>query len=230
MKQISKLVKLALKSCLILLMLWIVLGLVGASLKLSLNWKYNHSFFLVGIGFCVGLLLFSLKSTFSRTYVVGHELTHWLVAKLFRRKTSGLSIGKRGGSLHVEKPNILIVLAPYFFPLYTVLWLILVNLLQVSVNADWVSMTLYIGIGFTYAFHIVMTILALSKIQNDLKLYGHFFSLCLIFNINLFILYLGLSYFSKDLKTGYSLLKDSFQYQWRLLANGIYSLPTLIKG
>jgi len=224
MKQILNLVKLLVKSLLIFAMLWILWGLGESLLRLSSNLDYSHTFFLVGVGFCIGLLIFSLMSTFSRTYIFGHELTHWLMAKLFRRRTSGLKIGKNGGSLHVEKPNIFIVLAPYIFPLYTILWFVLAGLFQVSVKTDWGALMLYAGVGFTYAYHVTMTILAISKNQSDLKMYGHFFSICIILNINVFTLFLGISYFSEDLGTGCSLLKDSFHYQWRILDNFVMNV------
>ena len=176
----------------------------------------HDSLFLVGMGFCSGLLVFSLLSTFTQTYIFGHELTHWLVAKLFRRRTTGLRIGKGEGSVRVERPNILIVLAPYFLPLYTLILIIFANLLEVVLKDDWVRYLLYAGVGFTYAYHAVMTTLALSKKQLDLKLYGPFFSLCLILTINSFILFVGIVWFSRDFSNGWSILKDSYQYQWQL--------------
>ena len=217
MKLLFPLLRLMTRPLVLLISLWLFWGVVQSLIKLSFNLGYTDSLFLVGIGFCSGLLVFSLLSTFSQTYVVGHELTHWLVAKLFRRKTTGLRIGKGQGSVRVERPNMLIVLAPYFFPLYTLIWIIVVKSLEILVKEDRIGFVLYSGVGFTYAYHVVMTILALSKKQNDLRLYGHFFSLCLILTINSFILFVGISCFSNDFRAGWSLLKNSYQYQWQLL-------------
>ena len=64
----------------------------------------------------------------TRTYVLGHELTHALWTILFGGKASGLKVGERGGSVRVSKNNAWITLSPYFFPLYTfvvaLLWLL----------------------------------------------------------------------------------------------------------
>ena len=209
-------VKSIVKFVLIFTMLWILWALSESLIRLSLQLDYSHTLFLIGLGFCLGLLMFSLMSTFSRTYIFGHELTHWLMAKLFRRRTSGIKIGKQGGSLHVEKPNIFIVLAPYIFPLYTILWLILASLLYLTVKVYWAALLLYTGVGFTYAYHVVMTVLAVSKTQTDLKQYGHIFSLCIILTINLLVLFLGISCYSGRFAAGFSLLKESFHGQWRV--------------
>src|SRR5512146_2599417 len=58
------------------------------------------------------------------TYVIGHELTHALFAMLFGGSVKSLSAGERGGRVTVTKSNFMITLAPYFFPLYTVLALL----------------------------------------------------------------------------------------------------------
>ena len=55
----------------------------------------------------------------------GHELTHALFAVLFGGSVKAFHATERGGQVTVTKSNFLITLAPYFFPLYTFLVLVL---------------------------------------------------------------------------------------------------------
>jgi hypothetical protein len=57
-------------------------------------------------------------------YVFGHELTHALWAWLFGGQVKKMKVSSAGGQVVVSKSNFLIVLAPYFFPLYTALGLV----------------------------------------------------------------------------------------------------------
>jgi hypothetical protein len=54
-------------------------------------------------------------------YVFGHELTHALWTWLFLGKVKRFKAAAKGGHVVVTKNNFLIVLAPYFFPLYATL-------------------------------------------------------------------------------------------------------------
>ncbi len=203
---------------LIPIMLWVILGLILAGSKLTFSIGYNHSLYLAGIGFCSGLVIFSINSSpFMRLYVAGHELTHWLTAKAFRRRTGRLRIGKAEGSVSVQRPNIWIMLAPYFFPFYTVVWISVIKIIEIWYIETGLLIALYLGTGLTYAYHIFMTMLALSKEQTDLKMYGYSFSMCLIILINFFIVYCGLSLFSDNVEYSATLLKKTYISQWNLL-------------
>ena len=152
-----------------------------------------------------------------RVYVAGHELTHWVVAKLFLRSTGGLRLGKSQGSVQVERPNVWIVLAPYFLPIYMVLWIVLVKIASYWIPDRKLFLPLYLGIGVTYAYHVVTTILALSRNQSDLKIYGNVCSACLIILMNIIVLFAGLSFFSGDLKSSLQLLYNSYESQWHFI-------------
>ena len=54
-----------------------------------------------------------------KTYVLGHELTHAIWGLLFGAVPSRLRVSESGGSVNLTKSNMLITLAPYFFPFYT---------------------------------------------------------------------------------------------------------------
>src|SRR5437868_7595755 len=54
-------------------------------------------------------------------YVFGHELTHALWTWLMGGRVKKFKASSTGGHVIVTKNNFLIALAPYFFPLYAVL-------------------------------------------------------------------------------------------------------------
>ena len=53
------------------------------------------------------------------TYVFAHEFTHALWALPFGGRLRDFRAGESGGHAVVTKSNVLVVLAPYFFPLFS---------------------------------------------------------------------------------------------------------------
>src|SRR5260221_1208525 len=56
-----------------------------------------------------------------RIYVFGHELTHAVWTWIFGGKVKQFKVGSGGGHVVVTTNNFVIALAPYFFPLYVAL-------------------------------------------------------------------------------------------------------------
>lgn len=145
-------------------------------------------------GFAVAFLFLLSGIRLIRVYVVGHEVTHWLAAKLFRRRTGRLSVDARSGSVEVDDPNALIVLAPYFIPAYTLAWVGAYGIVRVWVDPlpEW-GMALFCGgIGATYAFHLTLTVVALRRGQEDLRSFGPVFSAGVILLGNLVLVFLAM--------------------------------------
>ncbi len=179
-----------------LVLLFLTAGLVWTMAALHLYQKLpweTMAFPAVG-GFLGGLLFFTLVSRVLVVYVFGHELTHWFAAKLFLRETGDVTIGSKGGSVAVQKPNIWITLAPYFIPFYTLLWVLVYGIFRFGYGEpnSLVLKILYSGIGFTYAFHVVLTVHSLLREQADLKANGGFLSTSLILFFNVLLLAVGL--------------------------------------
>lgn len=135
-------------------------------------------------GALVFLLLCSILPAPTRTYVFGHELTHAIWAKAFRAKVSNFKVSKKGGSVTVSRNNFLITLAPYFFPIYTMIVIIiyfgLYPFIDVTHYAHW-----WLGLlGFTWSFHITFTIVVLAQHQPDVQVYGKLFSYVIIYLFN----------------------------------------------
>ena len=145
-------------------------------------------------GFAVAMLFLLSGIRLVRVYVVGHELTHWVAAMLFRRQTKNFQAGAQSGSIEVENPNALIVLAPYFVPVYTLAWVGVYGIVRMWVDPlpEW-GMALFCGgIGATYAFHLTLTVLAVQRGQEDLRLCGPVFSVGVILLGNLLLVFLAM--------------------------------------
>ena len=119
------------------------------------------------------------------TYVIGHELTHALFAVLFGGAVKSIHASDRGGRVTITKSNFIITLAPYFFPLYTSLALILYwTALAAEARGVATDILVYLS-GATFALHLVLTFVFLQTDQNDIREEGAIFSYPLIFLFNI---------------------------------------------
>ena len=122
-----------------------------------------------------------------KTYVLGHELTHALWGLLFGAVPSDLKVGANGGSVRLTKSNMLITLAPYFFPFYTFVVIVCALITYAFFRPlPWLPLWMFM-IGFTWAFHVLFTFETLTREQPDVKLYGRIFSWTFIFLVNVLI-------------------------------------------
>jgi len=121
-------------------------------------------------------------------YVFGHELTHALWVWLMGGRVSRFKVSRQGGHILTDKNNFLIALAPYFFPLYSILVIALYGALSLFVNMQPYGRLLYALVGITWAFHLTFTCWMIPKNQTDLSENGTIFSLVVIYLINLLLL------------------------------------------
>ncbi len=121
-------------------------------------------------------------------YVFGHELTHALWVWLMGGRVSRFRVGGEGGHIVTNRTNFWVALAPYFFPLYSVLAIGLYGLASFFVNLAPYGQLLFATIGATWAFHFTFTCWMIPKNQTDLSDHGTFFSLVFIFLMNLALL------------------------------------------
>ena len=119
-------------------------------------------------------------------YVFGHELTHALWVWLMGGRVSRFRVSRSGGHILTDKNNFVIALAPYFFPLYSILAIGLYGALSLFLNLQpYGGRVLYVVVGITWAFHLSFTCWMIPKNQTDLSDNGTFFSLVVIYLINL---------------------------------------------
>src|SRR6058998_3813349 len=124
-------------------------------------------------------------------YVFGHELTHALWTWFFGGRVRKFKATSEGGHVVISKNNFLITLAPYFFPLYVAL------VVLVFMVGHWIwGWTRYLVwfhllIGAAYAFHLTLTCHALRTRQSDITQQGYLFSAVIIWLGNATLLLLG---------------------------------------
>ncbi len=121
-------------------------------------------------------------------YVFGHELTHALWVLLMGGKVSRFKVGRDGGHIVASRSNFFIALAPYFFPIYSILAIAIWGGLGLFYNVQPYGKVLYAVIGITWAFHFTFTLWMIPKNQTDLRDNGTFFSLVVIYLMNLLLL------------------------------------------
>jgi len=140
--------------------------------------------FLWGIAGYATLHLLFYKPTY--LYVVGHEAVHAGVAWLFGAKVKSFKATNEGGSVATDKSNVIIELSPYFVPIYAILITIVYFVLVSSYNIN--SSAFVFLIGFALSFHMISTIEMLKVKQPDIVKSGYFFSIVLVYMLNIIVI------------------------------------------
>jgi hypothetical protein len=108
-------------------------------------------------------------------------------------------VGREGGHIVTDRNNFWIALAPYFFPLYSLLIIAVYGALGLFLNMQAYGRLLYALIGVTWAFHFMFTCWMIPKKQTDLTDHGTFFSLVVIYLMNLLLLSVMLALASAEI-------------------------------
>ena len=146
----------------------------------------------LGAGAACWLVVFALLPKPMWIYVVGHELTHVVWSWLFGGKVKKFKASSSGGEVVVTKSNFLVALAPYFFPLYAVL--VVLVFLGGHLIWGWSKWTplFHLLLGAAYAFHLTLTWHILQTRQSDITGQGYLFSGVVIFLGNVLVLLLAI--------------------------------------
>lgn len=137
-----------------------------------------------GGGFVLWLAAFIFLPRPVRAYVLAHELTHAFWGLMMGATVKKMTIRKESGSVVLSKSNILITLAPYFFPLYAVIVVLAYYICAIFMEVEkcyllWLFLT-----GLAWGFHVTFTITSLLQKQSDIRMYGHVFSYVFIYLLN----------------------------------------------
>lgn len=173
---------------------FLVLGLAARIEALSaqhqLAWS-RYEVILLGMGLygVIELLvrrnpLGRLGHTVAFLKVFTHELLHMVVSMLFLNRMITFNAQRDEGHVqYAGSGNVLITLAPYFLPFYTIL------LLVVRVGFAVQTYPFFdLFLGMTYAFHVVTFGQQQSPMQPDLQQTGLLSAYLLIVTFNLFFL------------------------------------------
>ena len=130
----------------------------------------------LAIGFALWIFLYMAMPRPIRSYVLAHELTHALWGWVMGARIKRLKISRQGGSVTLSKSNFIVELAPYFFPLYTVVAIGLVTLARLVWPSRTVEVTGMALIGISWGFHFCFTVNSLLQHQTDIERCGYVFS------------------------------------------------------
>src|ERR1700735_4430808 len=145
----------------------------------------------IGGGAACWLVIFLLLPKPMWVYVLGHEFTHVLWTWLFGGKVKKFKASAKGGHVIVTKNNFLISLAPYFFPVYAAIVVMVFIIGHLIWNWAPYLVWFHLLLGAAYAFHVTLTWHILKTEQSDITQHGYLFSLVIIFLGNVTVLLLG---------------------------------------
>jgi len=159
----------------------------------------GEEFWFFSLGAVLWLIAFFGLPRPMLVYVFGHELTHALWVWIMGGRVTRFRVGREGGHIVTDRNNFWIALAPYFFPLYSLLVIGVYGALGLFLNVQPYGRLLYALIGVTWAFHFTFTCWMIPKKQTDLTDHGTFFSLVVIYLMNLLLLSVMLALASADI-------------------------------
>jgi len=179
-------------------------------------------------GYALWLVVFAVLPKPMRTYVLGHELTHAVWALMMGARVSGFKVRKTGGQVRTSKTNWFIALAPYFFPFYAMLFMIVFFLACAIWDLAAYLWVLFVLVGLGWSFHITFTLMMLLTVkQPDVQSQGVVFSAVVIYGMNLLIMALTMAALTRavtfgllarslggDLGTAYGWTLDKLSALW----------------
>lgn len=165
--------------------------------------------FLLGV---TGYLAFHvLIAAPNRAYVFGHELTHAAAAWVSGGQVKGFKVGANKGSVATNKITAFIALAPYFIPVYAVLWAAGYGVASFFWDVRPWGGLFFFGLGATLTFHLVFTVNVLKIKQSDIQLVGPVLALALIVLANLTVIAGVMALLAPEARFG-SYLAQGFQH------------------
>jgi hypothetical protein len=163
-------------------------------------WK-TPEFWFFNLGMGIWLIAFWGLPRPIKVYVFGHEMTHALFVYLCGGRVEEFKVTHEGGHVVTDKNNMLISLSPYFVPFYTVIAALAFILIGAFFDLSHYHEGVFFGlggfkwawlmfgiIGLTWGFHFSFTGWMILKDQPDLRSNGTFFSLMLIYLINVLLI------------------------------------------
>jgi len=130
-----------------------------------------------------GVLAYLLMHFFvrkpERFYLWGHEFAHIVLAKIFFRKIHQFHISSRnGGKVVLDRTNVMIDLAPYIFPLYSVG--IAVPATMFRDVSPWVADIYLVAASFLFTMHLLFSAEGFLTGQPDVRRSGRVFSAAVV--------------------------------------------------
>jgi hypothetical protein len=103
-----------------------------------------------------------------------------------------MKVRSSGGHVVISKTNFVIALAPYFFPIYAVIVVLIFALGNLIFDWRHYLVFFHLFVGAAYAFHLTLTFHILQTRQTDITSQGYLFSAVVIFLGNICVLLFGI--------------------------------------
>lgn len=149
-------------------------------------------------------------------YVFGHELTHAIWTWAMGGKVKKFKASAKGGHVIVSKSNFLTVLAPYFFPLYAILFAVAFKGATLLWNTAQLTVWFHLLLGLAYGFHLTLTWEVLQTEQSDISSQGYLFAATVIFLGNAVVLLVAIPLLTASVDLG-SALRWWGESTWQIL-------------
>ena len=142
------------------------------------------------IGFLAFAILYAAFRIPAFLYVVAHEFTHVLFGLFAGARVSGWNVKPEKGSVRITHQGILVLLSPYFVPLYLLVVLAVFGALSLlgPMVGTLPGQAFAVLCGAAWGFHFCFTVNNFMQRQTDLEAYGFFFSFAFIVTLNLLVL------------------------------------------
>jgi len=178
---------------------------VGAFSRAAVHQRYwmTEDFWFFMLGVVVWLLAFTGglyvrgEPPLLKMYVRIHEYTHAIWTWQSNGAVGEITVNDDHGHILTNKPTVLVTLAPYFYPLPCVVLIGLFLLVQLVYPLEQAPPLQLLGgsisavaifvllMGMGWGFHFSYTAWMIRKGQSDLRMHGNFFSLVVIYLVNL---------------------------------------------
>lgn len=188
------------------LLLPFCVGALQALWQIIIKSGSAHTIWLVTLaGAITWVVIYYFLPTPRLVYVFGHEWTHALGTWLFGGSVKRIKVTSRGGHVLSDKANFITTLAPYFFPFYVVLLVLLFAI--GNFFFDWSAYILwfYFFIGMMYAFHVTLTTYILKIEQTDISGEGYLFSWVIILLGNVLVLLIGIPLLTNKVSVSFAM-------------------------
>ncbi len=150
-------------------------GLPGTAAKLA---SAEEGWIVLGGSVAYFALHFLIRKP-ERMYLWAHEFAHLIVAKLFFRRIHQFHISSRdGGKVVMDGSNVLIDLAPYVLPLYSLAAFAAAAVFRKA--SPWVPDVYLAVASFLYSMHVLFSAEGFIAGQPDVKRSGRLFSAGLV--------------------------------------------------
>ena len=144
--------------------------------------------FFGGAGFYFVILVLCGYNICATMQIISHELTHILFAYLTFHSADRIRISPddMGGSVRINsKGNWLILLAPYFFPLFSAIYMLMMPGLLRITNDNWL---IYAIFGYLFFYYAATVLSQVHPGQTDIIRCGYLFSTIVIIAANLYVI------------------------------------------